>query len=138
MPNEIERKVTTTSSGPVSDQTSQTATSTEVPTKSEKQDLKSDRGNAWVWYIVGIVDLLILLRGLFHLFGARSAGFTDFLYAVTGPFVAPFRGIFQNPTVDGSYFETASLVAIIVYLLLGWVIVKLIDLATRPANSNKV
>lgn len=138
MPVEIEKEVTTKSSGPVSDQVSQTATATEAPTNDEQQDAQSDRGNAWIWYIVGIIDLLVALRLVFHLFGARAVGFADLLYKVTGLFVAPFRGIFANPTIEGSYFDMAALTAIIIYALLGWIISRLIDLATRPTNSKKV
>ena len=138
MPVEIEKEVTTKSSGPVSDQVSQTATATEAPTNDEQQDAQSDRGNAWIWYIVGIVDLLVALRLVFHLFGARAVGFADLLYKITGLFVAPFRGIFSNPNIEGSYFEMASVVAIVIYALLGWIISRLIDLSTRPTNSKKV
>lgn len=138
MPVEIEKEVTTSSNGPVSDQVSQTATTTQAPTDNETKDAQSDRGNAWIWYIVGIIDLALVLRGLFHLFGARSVGFADLLYSITGIFVAPFRGIFDNPKVEGSYFDMAAIVAIIIYTLLGWIIVRLIDLATRPTDSQKV
>lgn len=138
MPIEIQKEITTKSSDPVSDQVSQTSTVTQAATDTERQDAHSDRSNAWIWYIVGVIDLMLLLRLLFHLFGARAAGFTDFLYAITSPFVAPFRGIFASPRVEGSYFDTASLVAIVIYALLGWMIVGLIDLATRPADSKKM
>lgn len=138
MPDEIKKQVTTESNNPAADQVSQTATTTQVPTETETKDAQSDRGNDWVWYVVGIIDLLLLLRIIFHLFGARSAGFSDFLYTITGPFVAPFRGIFASPSVEGSYFDTASLVAIVIYALIGWLIVGLINLITRPTDSKKI
>ncbi len=138
MPVEVEKEVTTTSEGPVADQVSQTATVSQVPTGAEVQDARSDRGNAWIWYIVGIIDLILLLRLVFLLLGARAVGFADFLYSISSPFVAPFRGIFPNPQVEGSYFDMASFAAIIVYALLGWVVARLIDLATRPGNSSKI
>jgi uncharacterized protein YggT (Ycf19 family) len=137
MPVEIQKEVTTQSSGPVSSQVSQTATTAQVPTNSEQKEEKTDRGNAWVWYIIGIIDLLLLLRGLFHLLGAKTVGFANLLYGITDFLVAPFRGIFPDPKVEGSYFDMASLVAIIVYVLLGWVVVRLINLSTRPAGSEK-
>jgi uncharacterized protein YggT (Ycf19 family) len=138
MPIEVDKKVTTESSRPNVDQVSQTSTTVQAPTETEAKDAKSDRSNAWVWYIVGIIDLLLLLRILFHLFGAKSAGFTNFLYTITSPFVSPFRGIFASPSVEGSYFDTASLVAIVIYALLGWMIVGLINLISRPAGSKQV
>ena len=137
MPDEINKQVTTESSNPTSDHVSKTVTTAQVPTETETKDAQSEKGNAWVWYVVGIINLLLLLRIIFYLFGARSTGFTDFLYAITGPFVAPFRGIFASPSVEGSYFDTASLVAIVIYSLLGWLIVGLINLIAKPRNSRE-
>lgn len=138
MPVEVEKQVTTTSEGPVLDQVSQTSTVSQVSTDAEVQDAQSDRGNAWIWYIVGVINILLLLRIVFYLFGARSVGFTELLYNSTNIFVAPFRGIFSNPSIEGSYFDASALIAIIVYTVIGWLVVRLIDLATRPANSEKV
>lgn len=138
MPINIEKEVKQVSSTPVVDGVVQTSTAAEVPTEGEMKDAKADRGNAWIWYIVGIVDLLLLLRFAFYLFGARAVGFADMLYSITSPFVMPFRGIFPNTQVDGSFFDTASIVAIIAYALLGWAVLGLVDLVTRPATSKKV
>lgn len=142
MPVNIEKETTTTSSGPVSDQVSQTSTVAQVPTSSEavdaQQEAESDRGNAWVWYIVGVIDLLLVLRIVFYLAGAASVGFASLLYGITGPLAAPFRGIFPNINTEGSYFDMAALAAIIVFALIGWIVTRLIDLATRPANSKKI
>lgn len=135
---EVEKQVTTSSDGAVADSVSQTSTATQVQTHDELQDAQSDRGNAWIWYIVGVVNLALLLRLVFYLFGARAVGFASFLYSVTNPLIAPFRGIFPNPSVDGSHFEMAAFAAIIVYSLLGWIIARLIELATRPASSSKI
>lgn len=138
MPIEIEKEVTTKSSSPSANQVSQTSTVAQTPTVAEQQDAQSDRGNAWIWYLVGIVDLLLLLRLLFHLFGARAVGFASMLYGVTNWLAAPFKGIFPNPQVEGAYFDSASIAAIVVYILVGWAVSRLIDLATRPANSKKI
>lgn len=138
MPINVEKEVTTTSSDPITDTVSQSATVAQVPTGGEMKDARADRGNAWIWYIVGIIDFLLAARLVFNLLGARSVGFASFLYSITGPFVAPFRGIFSNSTAGGSYFDMASLVAIVAYIALGWVVSRLIDLVTSPTNSNKV
>lgn len=138
MPTEINREVTTETSTPQTNQVSQTVSSTQMPTSSEVKDASANKGNAWIWYVVGVISVLIALRLIFKLFGANEVGFTDLLYGITGPFVAPFLGIFPAPTVEGSYFETASLVAIIVYSIVGWIIARLIDVAARPANSDKL
>lgn len=138
MPLEVQKEVTTTSGGPLSDQVSQTATTAQVSTNAEVKDAQSDRGNAWIWYIVGIINFLLLLGLVFKLLGARAVGFASFLYGITDVLVAPFRGIFPSPSVEGAYFDTATLVAIIVYSLVGWIVARMIDLATRPAISSKI
>ncbi len=136
MPIEVDKQVVETNTTPLRDTVSQTQTSSQVATGAEIQAAKSDRGSSWVWYIIGIIDVILALRILFHLFGARSVGFADLLYNLTSPFVAPFRGIFPAPTVEGSYFDTASLAAIIVYSLIGWGLTKLVELTTRPAATT--
>jgi len=71
-------------------------------------------------YIFYVVYALLGLRLLLALLAAkRSAGFTQFIYAVTDPFYAPFRGIVAEPTAEGGYRLALSVViAIIVYALL--------------------
>lgn len=48
------------------------------------------------------------------------------------PLTAPFRGIFSTPTTEGdittSVFETSTLIAIAVYAVIAWGIVKLATL----------
>lgn len=88
-----------------------------------------------VWLIVGIVNVLIGLRFIFLLLGANpDAGFTDFVYSVSAPFVAPFVGIFGEPVYGKSVFEISSLLAILIYVLIGIGIAKLLTLA-RPQDE---
>jgi hypothetical protein len=47
------------------------------------------------------------------------------IYGVTAPLVAPFYGLFGNPSAQGSVLEIHSIVALIVYALLAWLIVRL-------------
>jgi uncharacterized protein YggT (Ycf19 family) len=138
MPIIVEKEVTTNNSDPLTNQVSQSATTTQVATGGEVKDAQADRGNAWIWYIIGIIDFLLVTRFVFNLLAARSVGFADLLYNITSPLVAPFRGIFPNSTADSSYFDMASLVAIVAYMALGWIVSRLIDLVTRPTNSQKI
>ena len=85
-----------------------------------------------VYYLGGVIIALLFLRLIFQLFGANQAsGFVDFIYTVSGLFVAPFFGIFGEPTFGVSHFETSTLVAIIIYALLTIGIAKLLTV-TRP------
>ena len=88
-----------------------------------------------VWFIVGVIDAIIAIRFVLLLLGANhDAGFVDFVYSISNPLVAPFTGIFGQPTYGVSVFEISSLLAIIIYTLIGWGIVKLIGL-TRPRTD---
>lgn len=83
-----------------------------------------------VWFVVGAINVVISLRFLFLLLGAnREAGFTDFIYSLSAPFVAPFVGIFGEPTYGQSVFEFSSILAIAIYSLIAWGIVKLFSIS---------
>ena len=71
-------------------------------------------------YLFFLLYALLGLRFLLALLAARSsAGFVQFIVAVTDPFYRPFRGIVASPTTDGGHTLMLPLViAIIVYLLL--------------------
>lgn len=88
-----------------------------------------------VWFIAGLISILIALRFVFLLLGAnREASFTDFIYSVSAPLVAPFTGIFGEPSYSASVFEVSSLLAIVIYLLIAWGIAKLVTIA-RPKDE---
>lgn len=88
-----------------------------------------------VWFIVGVVNVMIALRFVLLLLGANpDAGFTDFIYSTSAPLVAPFVGIFGEPAYGKSVFEISSLLAILVYVLVGLGIAKLLTLA-RPQDE---
>jgi uncharacterized protein YggT (Ycf19 family) len=90
-----------------------------------------------VWFVVTVLDVLIALRFVLKLLGASSqAAFVGFVYGLTAPLVAPFRGIFPDTGQGFFVFEPASLVAIAIYTLLGWGVVALIRIATGPRGSR--
>ena len=79
-----------------------------------------------VWLIFGLIDALIAIRIFLKLIAANpNSGFAIFVYGITAPFVAPFVGLTITPSADGVVFEISSLIAIVVYALIGWIIVKL-------------
>jgi YGGT family. len=85
-----------------------------------------------VYYIGGVIVALLALRFILQLLGAnQESGFVEFVYGLSAVFVAPFYGIFGEPTYGQSQFETSTLVAIVVYSLLTIGIAKLLTLG-RP------
>jgi len=71
--------------------------------------------------VVSILCGLLLIRFVLALFGATANNpLISLVYTVTAPFIFPFQGLFTNePTLGTARFEIETLVAIIVYLLLG-------------------
>jgi hypothetical protein len=95
------------------------------------------RAAAAVGFIVGVVDILIAARFLGKLFGASAhSAFVNFIYQVSGPIVAPFTGIFGDTGSKTNTFETASLVALVVYAVIGWGLVVLIRIVTAPKGTK--
>ena len=80
-----------------------------------------------IYLLFGLLEGLLGIRFVLGLLGANpAAGFAQFIHGVTGPFIAPFVGLFGQPRFQGSVFEFNSLVAIVVYALIAWVLVKLV------------
>lgn len=80
-----------------------------------------------IYWVFALVEGLIAIRLVLRALGANpSAGFAQFVYGVTGPLVAPFIGLFGNPTYQSSVLELSSIVAVIVYGLVAWLLGKLV------------
>jgi len=95
------------------------------------------RAAAIVGFLVGVVDIFIAARFLGKLLGASTqSAFVSFINAVSGPLVAPFQGIFGNGGSKANSFETADLVAIAVYAVIGWGLVMLIRILTAPRGTK--
>ncbi len=98
----------------------------------------ADRARQVVYLIFGIIEVLIAIRIVLKLLAANpSAGFTSFIYGVTGPLVGPFLGVFnETGTSSGSVFELSSVLALIVYMLLAYVIVRVIYVLSRRPTAT--
>lgn len=95
------------------------------------------RATAVVGFIVGIIDILIAARFLGKLLGASAqSAFVNGIYQVSAVFVAPFTGIFGDTGNKTNTFETASLVALVVYAVIGWGLVVLIRIITAPKGTK--
>ncbi|QQS19440.1 YggT family protein [Candidatus Saccharibacteria bacterium] len=83
-----------------------------------------------IWLVYGIVAGLHVIRFLLSLLGANgNNGFANLIYNITNPFVAPFRSLFSVDTTVGNgtgRFEIETLVALLVYGLIAWVLVRIV------------
>ncbi|MFP3853149.1 MAG: YggT family protein [Anaerolineales bacterium] len=90
----------------------------------------------FVWLIFGVVEGLLGLRFLLKLLGANpNSPFSAFVYQLTQPLLWPFQGIVATPQSGEFVLEAISIIAMIAYALLAWVVVKLIRIVILPATS---
>lgn len=101
------------------------------------------RGTQIVWYLLGIVEVLLAFRFVLRLLGANpEAGFTSFVYGVTYIFATPFLSVFRvTKVIAGSYFEWTTLLAMFVYWVIAFGIVKLLLIGktvSTPEAADKL
>ncbi|MGQ0607986.1 MAG: YggT family protein [Chloroflexota bacterium] len=89
--------------------------------------------------LFGILAVLLGLRILLLLLVANQGNtIVDFVFNVTEPFVAPFRGVFAFDEVTpggGSVFDVAALVALIGWLLIYLLLMAILRLGDRDRVS---
>ncbi len=137
--NEFKETVTTSKDEGVDETGTKVEQQTRKVDTTASADSKSIVTNG-VWFLVGTIAILLAIRFVLKLLGANpTSGFVDFIYSVTGLLTAPFDTIFGVTTaVAGdihSVFEPSILVAIAVYALVGWGVVKLLSLNRTAASS---
>jgi len=88
-----------------------------------------------VWSLLGLLEILLGLRFMLKLIAANpNSGFAVFMYGITGPFMAPFKGLIGTPTSGGTILEVTTLIAMAIYALLFWGVVRVIQIvADRPS-----
>lgn len=91
-----------------------------------------------IWYILGIIEVILAFRIILKFLGANSySGFTSFIYAISSPFAMPFAGILGVTVSSDMVFEWSTLIAMVVYTIIAYGIVALFQLV-KPTNQNEV
>ena len=88
-----------------------------------------------IYFIFGVLEVLLGLRVILHVLGANpDNGFANLMYAITQPFVALFATLFADPKLGGfAVLELTTIVAMIAYAIIAWIIGRVIWLAlSRP------
>ena len=102
---------------------------------------KSQKIENVVYFLFGILEVLLAFRLILKLTGASlSSGFVRLIYNLTGVFILPFNGIFSKGYAQGvettSVLEPATIVAIFVYILIAWGIVKLVRISSGEKQES--
>ncbi len=91
-----------------------------------------------VWYVLGIMEFLLGFRVLLKVLSANPfSGFANLIYSLSDPLANPFSGILRITVVGTSVFEWSTLIAMAVYALLAYGIVKLIEFI-KPVTPDEV
>lgn len=91
-----------------------------------------------IWYILGVVEALLVARILLKLVGANlNSGFTSFVYSVSTPLAAPFRGVLGTTTSSTNVIEWSTIIAMVVYAAVAFGLVKLFQLI-KPTTEQEV
>lgn len=93
-----------------------------------------------IWYILGVIEVLLIFRFALAMMGANPAsGFASLIYTISAPFAIPFRGILGVSAVPttGSVFEWSTLIAMVVYAIIAGGIVQLLQLF-KPTTPQEV
>lgn len=97
------------------------------------------RAAAVVWTLTGFVEIVVAIRIIFKLIGANAGnGFVRFIYDLSGVFVNPFQGIVQDVSSGSSTFEINSLIAMVIFIIIAWGVLKLFWLiltVTEPSDG---
>ena len=85
------------------------------------------RGTQIVWYIFSILQTLLVLRFVLRLIGASpAAGFTQFIYTLSGILMRPFISVVSSTRFGQAVIEWNTVLAMVFYWLVAWGIVRLI------------
>jgi hypothetical protein len=80
-----------------------------------------------VWLFLGILEALLALRFGLKLIGANPASpFAVLIYGFTDLFLFPFAGLTGTPAAGGMVLEISTLIAMVVYALIGWAVERII------------
>jgi YggT family protein len=93
-----------------------------------------------IYLIFGLIEALLIIRFMLKALAANAeAGFAQIIYAVTGPLVAPYMGLFGTPqAASGATLELHTLIALVIYGLIAWLLVRAAWLLFGEGRSASV
>jgi hypothetical protein len=90
-----------------------------------------------IWLMTGILDGLIGLRFMLKLIAANpNSPFAQLIYNVTALFLVPFEGLTATPSAGGMVLEIPALIAMLVYVMAAWVVIRLIWVLFDPSSGR--
>jgi len=102
-----------------------------------EQRLRTFKAMQFIWLGLAVLEVLIGLRVVFKLIAVNPDNLlAGLLYGLTNVFLFPFSGLTPTPASGGMVLELSSLIAMVVYALLAWAAVKLVEVIFyRPRGA---
>ena len=94
-----------------------------------------------IYFIAGLFEVALVFRFIFKITGANpGSGFVSAIYSFTQFLILPFRGIFSSAAAPGAevkaILEPSTLVAMIVYAVIAWGLVRLIAIMSGHSSEE--
>ncbi len=144
MDEEIKETTVTTSSQPQHVVQTTKKVVQESPVKTEHPQRVFEKKKAIfrsyqiIWYVLGFIEILLLFRITLKALGANPfSGFVSLIYTLSDPLTLPFAGILRSNVSGGSVIEWSTIFAAIVYILIAWGLVNLLQLM-KPVTPEEV
>jgi len=108
-----------------------------------KPDQENFTASRVVYYILGVLEVLLAFRLVFRLLGANpDSGFVSLIYSISRVFLLPFTTIFRSAATEGietqAVLEPGTMIAMVVYALIAWGIVKLLIVMKEHKKASRV
>ena len=92
-----------------------------------------------IWLGTLALEILLGMRALLKLLAANpSVPFASFVYRTSEVFLVPFNGLTIAPSANGVVLEIPTIIAMVVYLALGMLLVKLLWVLFKPTANRLV
>ena len=108
-------------------------------------DIAAERRQIWfqitraLWTILSILEIILVIRFILKLIAANpSNSFAEFMYKISAPFVGPFTNLIGNPGSGGMIFEVTTLIALLIYALFFWIIVRLLRIIVDRPSARTI
>ncbi len=95
--------------------------------------------SALIGFFFAVLEGLIGIRVLLRMIGANPQNsFASLVYNFTALFLAPFNGLVPTPAAGPMVLEVSSIIAILVYALVAWAIIRLLWLLFYQPSTRSV
>jgi uncharacterized membrane protein len=92
-----------------------------------------------IWGGLTLLEIMLGLRFMLKLVGANGDSFFgSFVYGTTSLFVAPFTGLFSFWSAGDSILEVTTLVAMAIYALVVWGLVRVLGMVMERSGARTV